>query len=374
MNLLSTTVATLLVACASPLASADAQASGDAAASGGVSAALVNLTVELHALQTIVDSVGNMRTNSEDRIEAMNAYMKERKIDGGFAAFAASAQMPPSTSFLQGYQAAASQEKLNGVPAPATTDLGLLTREVAAMTTEAQSAWNDQNDRFAKVAVLSAYLQSKNEFVGYQKWAPGYCAKKRAAQADRYKAANAAYNAQQQVYLQHIQEMHEQWDKIPHGTGIDYNYGFSQGNGPNEGGTGQSANTGGVGVNSPTAVGVNTPWAYAGAQGGFYAGAYGANAYNTGGVPTGNQYDVNLGGGYYGGTNYNSYSDCYPDVWGYPEGTSFDANAFNAWGINNIWNRNRNNGALRTPAGIGGAGRLGPVGGASPAGGAGHGR
>lgn len=374
MNLFRSTVATILVASIAPALQAafDDADSQAAAAAPANNAALTNLTMELRALHTMVDSIANMKTNSEDRLDAMNAYMKQRNIADGFAAFAATAQAPPTTSFLQGYQTAVAQEKLNGVPAPATTDLGLLTREVSATTTQAQASWNQQNDRFNQVAILSAYLQSKNEFVGYQQWAPGYCAAKRAAQTERYKAANDALNQQQQVYLQHIQEMHEQWDKVPHGTGLNFNYGYSQGNGPNEGGTGQSANTGGVGVNSPTVSGVNTPWAYAGAQGGFYAGAYGANAYSTtGGVPTGNQYDFNVNpGGYYYGTDYNSYSDCYPDVWGYPAGTGFGAADFNRFGINNVWNRDRNGGAPRMPNGLGGAGTAGRVGGDA----GGHGR
>ena len=339
---------------------------GTAAAPQSVGAA-TSLTVELNALHAMIDAMGNAKTNSEDRIDAMNAYMKEKNLSDGLSDFTSKANLPTVTSFLQGYQASLATERLNGTPAPASTDLGLLAREVSASTTQAHSAWDGQNSRFQQVAVMSAYLQSKNEFVGYQKWAPGYAAAKRKAQVDRYKAANDALNAQQQVYLKHIDEMHEAWDKVPHGTGLNFNYGFSQGNGPNEGGTGQVANTGGTGVDAPYAQGANTPWSYAGAQGGFYAGAYGAGSYNAaGGAPPGNDYNVNMGnlgvggGGYYNGTNYNSYSDVYPDLYGYPAGTDFGANGFNAAGINHIWDRARDSNGPPMPNGLGqGAGGAG---------------
>ncbi len=343
------------------LATLNASAQNDGAPSANAPApqvrgAATSLTVELNALHAMIDAMGNAKTNSEDRISAMNEYMKEKNLADGYSDFASTANLPTVTSFLQGYQAALATEKLNGTPAPASTDLGLLSREVSASTTQAHAAWDGQNARFQQVAVLSAYLQSKGEFVGYQKWAPGYAAAKRKAQVDRYKAANDALNAQQKVYLQHIEEMHEAWDKVPHGTGLDFNYGFSQGDGPNEGGSGQSSNAGGIGTNSPYTQGVNTPWSYAGAQGGFYAGAYGAGSYNAaGGAPPGNDYNLNLGmggGGYYTGTNYNSYSDMYPDLYGYPAGADLGPNGFNAAGINHIWDRARGAGTTPIPNGL----------------------
>ncbi|MSR29663.1 MAG: hypothetical protein EXS03_08850 [Phycisphaerales bacterium] len=332
------------------------QSAGDATGSPTtvVSGAAVSLTVELNALDAMIDAMGNAKTNSEDRLAAMAAYMKDQKIDSGYAAFAAAAQVPPVTSFLQGYQASLATEKLNGVPKPATSDLGLLSREVSASTAQAHAAWDSQNQRFQQVAMTSAYLQSKGAFVGYQQWAPTYAAAKRNAQIARYKAANDRLNAQQQVCLMQIQEMHKEWDQIPHGTGLNFNYGFSQGNGPNEGGTGQQANSFGVGTNSPSAQGANTPWAYAGAQGGLYPGAYGAGAYNEGGgTPPGNDYNVNnTASGYWGGSNYNSYSDNYPDLYGYPAGTQWGPGGLNGSGINNVWNRSRTGGPPPTPNGL----------------------
>jgi hypothetical protein len=345
-------IVTLFVSESAPQAAPAAPAPTTAAAP---SPAAVSLTVELNALRTIIDAMGNARVNSEDRIAAMNAFMKEKQLDGGYAAYKATVHVPPATSFIQGYQSALETERLNGVPRPASNDLGLLAREVSAATKQAHAAWDSQNDRFQEVAVLSAYLQSKDAFVAYQQWAPDYAAAKRKEQIARYKAANDALNAQQQAYLAHIQEMHEEWDQVPHGTGLNFNYGYSQGDGPNEGGTGQSSNTGGVGVNSPTVQGVNTPWAYAGAQGGFYPGAYGAGAYNqTGGVPAGNQYEVGFNpGSFYGGTTYNSYSDTYPDLYGYPAGTGWGPGAINRAGINNVWNRSRmGGGPPPTPNGL----------------------
>ncbi|MDA1263200.1 MAG: hypothetical protein O3B75_09935 [Planctomycetota bacterium] len=334
-----------------------------------VQTALVNLTIEYNALHTMMHSIGSMRINTQDRIKTMNAYMQQKNLLDGFQTYSSSITAPPAgTSFNQGYQAALANEKMAGTPQPTTQDLDQLTTDVAATTTLAQESWNSQNKLFQQVSVLSAYLQSKNELVGYQQWAPTYAAQQRSAQTERYAAANQQYAQQNMAYYQHLDALHQVWDQQPHGTGLDFNYGFSQGNGPNEGGTGQSTNTGGVGVNNPNVVGVNTPWNYAGAQGGYYAGAYGGQAVN--GVPVGNNYNFNANGGYYNGSNYNSYSDTYPDLYGYPVGTDLGVTGFNPYGINNAWNRGNPRGNPRMPGGVGsvggpkGVGQVGGPGGA----------
>ena len=349
-------LSTLTLAVALHASAAAAQSTpADNASATAPSPAAISMTIEMNALHTMIDAMGNARTNSEDRIAAMNAYMKSKQLDGDLAAYQATVNAPPVTSFLQGYQTALDTERLNGTPKPSSHDLGLLAREVSATTNQAHAAWDSQNQRFQQIAVISAYLQSKGEFVGYQQWAPSYAAAKRKEQIARYKAANAALNARQQAYLQHIQEMHEEWDQVSHGTGLNFNYGFSQGDGPNEGGTGQTSNSGGVGTNAPYVQGANTPWAYAGAQGGYYAGAYGAGAYSErGAVPTGNKYEATYNpGSFYGGTSYNSYSDNYPDLYGYPAGTAWTPGAINPAGINNVWNRSRlGGGPPPTPNGL----------------------
>ncbi len=294
-----------------------------------------------------------MRVNTQDRINAMNAYMKQKNLLEGWQTYSSATKSAPAgTSFNQGYQIALANEKLRGTPQPTTQDLDQLTSDVAATTTLAQESWNAQNKLFQKVSILSAYLQSKNELVGYQQWAPAYAAQQRSAQSDRYVAENQQVDQQTKLYYQHLDALHQQWDQQPHGTGLDFNYDFSQGDGPDEGGTGESSNSGGVSVNSPNVVGVNTPWNYAGAQGGMYAGAYAGQGAN--GVPVGNNY--NLSGGYYGGSNYNSYSDTYPDLYGYPDGTDLGVGGFNAMGINNAWNRSNSRGNPRLPNGMGGMG------------------
>jgi hypothetical protein len=341
---------------ATPAVSAQSDAAPPATTHPQVQGALVSLQQELNALRTMLHSIGNSRKNSEDRINAMNAYMKEKNLmDGWYAYSSSTTAAPAGMSFMQGYQGALQNEKMAGTPTPSTTDLDALTRQVAATTTLAQESWNAQNTNFQTVSLISAYLQSKDALVGYQQWAPAYAAKQREAQRARYAAANQAANQQQQAYLQHLDQLHQIWDQQPHDTGVNFNYGFSQGNGPNEGGTGLSAPSGaagGVGVNAPNVVGANTPWSYAGAKGGFYPGAYSQGAYY-GNTPPGNNYNVNFGtNGYYAGSNYNSYSDTYPDLYGYPAGTDLTVNGFGRNGINNIWNRSGARGIPPTPNGV----------------------
>ncbi len=344
-----------------------------------IQAALINLTVEYNALNSMLHSIGSIRIHAEDRINAMNAYMKQKNLTEGWLSYSASVTSAPAgTSFNQGYQTALANEKVRGTPQVSTQDLDALTRDVSATTTLAQESWNSQNKLFQKVSLLSAYLQSKNELVGYQQWAPNYAAQQRAAQTARYAAANKAGEQQADAYYHHLDELEEQWDKQPPSTGIDYNYVFSQGYGPAQGGTASQANTGGVGVNAPNVQGVNTPWNYAGAQGGFYPGAYGGGSGYYGGVPAGNQYDINANQGYNGGSSYNSYSDNYPDLYGYPAGTDLSVRGFGPNGVNNAWNRGNGQGPGRNPNRIGGPAGAGHAGGAAgvgqigPAGGAGQ--
>jgi len=337
-------------------ASAQDGASQPATVHPQVQAALVSLQQELNALRNMLHSIGNSRKNSEDRISAMNAYMKEKNLmDGWYAYSSSTTAVPAGTSFMQGYQGALQNEKMAGVPVPSTTDIDAMTRQVAATTTLAQESWNAQNKNFQTVALISAYLQSKDALVGYQQWAPAYAAKQRDAQKERYAAANKAADEKQQAYLQHLDALHQIWDQQPHDTGMNFNYGFSQGYGANEGGTGEGTSAGpggGVGVNAPNVVGANTPWSYAGAKGGFYPGAYSGGAYY-GNTPPGNDYNVNFGNnGYYAGSNYNSYSDTYPDLYGYPAGTDLSVNGFGRNGINNIWNRSGARGLPPTPNGV----------------------
>lgn len=316
-----------------PTADPSSAAANDAAgADPQINMALGHLTVELNALHSMIDSLGDVRTNSEDRINAMDAFIKEKGLTDGWNAYSsATKSVPPGTSFLAAYQTTLQQEQLKGTPTASTQDLDLLTREVSATTTQAQSAWTSQNQRFSQVALRSAFMQSKSVLDDYQQWAPVYAAAQRKAQAARYAAINAKLNAQATAYYQHLEELHEQWDKMPHNTGLNFNEICSQGDG-DKGAfsqTSQSANSaaggGGVSVNSPEADGVNTPWQYSGAGGGYYPGAYSGT------------------GGYYGGSNWNSYSDNYNDLYGYPAGTDFGGANFTPVGVHKIWNRSTGN-------------------------------
>ncbi|MSR69132.1 MAG: hypothetical protein EXS17_02140 [Phycisphaerales bacterium] len=328
-----------------PAAPANASAQDATGSDPQINMALGHLTVELNALHSMIDSLGDVRTNSEDRINAMDAFIKEKVLTDGWKTYAASTKsLPPGTSFLAAYQTTLHQEQLKGTPNAAMQDLDLLTREVSAATIQAQAGWNSQNQRFAQVALRSAFLQSKNLLDDYQQWAPTYAAAQRKAQTARYAAMNANLNAQASAYYKHLEELHEQWDKMPHNTGLNFNEICSQGDG-DKGAfsqTAQSANAavggGGVSVNSPEAVGVNTPWQYAGAGGGYYPGAYSGS------------------GGYYGGSNWNSYSDGYYDLNGYPADTGFGGDNFTPVGVHKIWNRSSDAALVRGP-------NAGPVGG-----------
>ncbi len=311
-----------------PADPSSASAQDSSGADPQINMALGHLTVELNALHSMIDSLGDVRTNSEDRINAMDAFIKEKGLTDGWKAYSsATKSVPPGTSFLAAYQTTLQQEQLKGTPVASTQDLDLLTREVSATTTQAQSSWASQNQRFAQVALRSAFLQSKSVLGDYQQWAPAYAAAQRKAQTARYAAINAKLNAQATAYYKHLEELHEQWDKMPHNTGLNFNEICSQGDG-DKGAfsqTSQSANSaaggGGVSVNSPEAAGANTPWQYAGAGGGYYPGAYSGT------------------GGYYAGSNWNSYSDNYNDLYGYPAGTDFGGANFTPVGIHKIWNR-----------------------------------
>jgi len=355
-------ISTIALSCTGAFAQDAAAPAASSPPNPQIQKALVNMQVELNALHTLMHSIGNARVNSEDRMKAMMDFMKEKNLlDGWYTYSSATKDLPTGTSFNSGYQVALANEKELGTPKLDTQDLDAMTTTVAATTTMAQESWNAQNKNFQNVSVLSAYLQSKNQLVAYQQWAPAHAAQQRAANTARYAAENQQSDQQYQAYLSHLDALHQKWDKQPHGTGEDFNYGFSQGLGPNEGGSGTLADSdnqnisssGGVGINSPNVNGVNTPWNYAGAQGGYYPGAYGASS------------------GYYSGTNYNSYSDSYPDLYGYPSRTDFGASGFGPNGLNNVWSRTNPRGNPRLPNGAGqpsGPRGVGQVGGPSGAG------
>ena len=323
-------------------AAAPATAAAPQATDPQIDQALGHLSVEMNALHTMIDSLGDVRTNSEDRMAAMDAFIKEKNFTTDWNAYASSTtSLPPGTSFLAAYQTTLQQEQLKGAPKITTQDLDLLTREVSATTQQAQAAWSSQNQRFAQVALRSSFLQSKSALDDYQQWAPAYAAAQRSEKAARYAQMNARLNDQASAYYMHLHEMHEQWDKMPHNTGLNFNEISSQGDG-DKGAfsqTSQSANAaaggGGVSVNSPESAGVNTPWQYAGAGGGYYPGAYSSQG--------GGQ------GGYYGGSNWNSYSDNYNDLYGYPAGTNFGGANFTPVGIHKIWNRSGGAGPVNGP-------------------------
>lgn len=335
-----------------PAAPAPAQGTDGAPADGAQPArqrlnpqlanALVNLTIELHALQSMIDSLGNMNHSARTRIQAMQAYMKEKGLTDAFTAWKSGLKNPaapaPSQSFQKAYQVSLEQQRLQGSFAPPTQDLSALGRQVAATTAQAQSAWNDQNGYLQSVAEMSQFLATKNALKDYQMWAQGWMAKEKAAEKSRFAAANAAYSQQQKAYYQHLRELQEQWDKSGFfSDGFNYNYTYSQ-----EIANPYQFSQMGIasGIANPYANYGWTPPVDFGTQGVYYSGG------PTGEATTGNlnqpfTYVADEWGpnSYYGGWGFNSYCDPYYDVWGWPAGTGFDNRDFAQNQLHNAFRR-----------------------------------
>jgi hypothetical protein len=340
---------------AAPVAQAAAAAPQDADGTDGspaqpaaprinpqLASALVNLTIELHALQSMIDSLGNMNHSARTRIEAMNAFLKEKSLDQGFATWKAGlkapAAPPPSQTFQKAYQVAMEQQRLQGSFAPPTQDLAALGRQVAATTSQAQAAWNDQNGYLQQVAEMSQYLSTQNALKDYQTWAQGWMAQQKAAQQAKYAAANAAYSQQQKAYYQHLRELQEQWDKSGFfSDGFNYNYAFSQG-----ATTGYQFSQMGIasGVANPYANYGWTPPVDMGMLGPYYSGGPSGEA-TTGNLNQAFTYTADAWGpnSYYGGWGWNSYCDPYYDVWGWPRGTTFEDRDFAQNQLHNSFRR-----------------------------------
>lgn len=307
-----------------------------------LASALVNLTIELHALQSMIDSLGNMNHSARTRIEAMNAFMKEKSLDQGFAAWKAGlkapAAPPPSQTFQKAYQITLEQQRLQGSFAPPTQDLAALGRQVAATTSQAQSAWNDQNGYLQQVAEMSQYLATQKALKDYQTWVQGWMAQQKAAQQAKYAAANAAYSQQQKAYYQHLRELQEQWDKSGFfSDGFNYNYAFSQGaaNGYQFSQMGIASGT----ANPYANYGWTPPVDY-GMLGQYYSGGPSGEA-TTGNLNQPFTYTADEWGpnSYYGGWGWNSYCDPYYDVWGWPRGATFEDRDFAQNQLHNSFRR-----------------------------------
>ena len=304
--------------------------------------ALVNLTIELHALQSMIDSLGNMNSSARTRIEAMTAFMKQKSLDQGFASWKAGLKAPsapaPSQTFQKAYQVTLEQQRLQGSFAPPTQDLAALGRQVAATTSQAQAAWNEQNGYLQQVAEMSQYLATQNALKDYQTWAQGWMAQQKAAQQAKYAAANAAYSQQQKAYYQHLRELQEQWDKSGFfSDGFNYNYAFSQG-----ATTGYQFSQTGIasGVANPYANYGWTPPVDMGMLGPYYSGGPSGEA-TTGNLNQAFTYTADEWGpnSYYGGWGWNSYCDPYYDVWGWPRGTTFEDRDFAQNQLHNSFRR-----------------------------------
>lgn len=202
----------------------------------GITAALVNLQMELNALNTMNDALAQQLDGASKRIALMTSFISSKKLDADVATFKTTWK-PTSAplSFQQAYQTSMQAEQLRGGVMPSTNDIDTLTNEVAATTTMVHTRWNTFNTTRNQVQVLTQFLNDKKLMDGYHDYAVAN-AKTQQADADARaakqpeleKEREAKANASRQAALTYLQK---QWDAQSHASnsGTNYNYTFSQG-------------------------------------------------------------------------------------------------------------------------------------------------
>ncbi|MBM4113388.1 MAG: hypothetical protein FJ253_08465 [Phycisphaerae bacterium] len=267
-----------------------------------MTAALVNLQMELHALNSMNDAGGQQLDNVKKRISLMNSFIASKNLNDALATFRTT--WKPSAvplSFQQAYSTALDAEHLRGGVIPSTNDVDALATEVSATSTMVHERWNTLNKQLRESQLLTSFLDGKKLMDEYHDYAQKNAASLQAAedakaanQATLEKERDAKDNARRQAALTYLQK---QWDARSHkaSSGIDYDYGFSQG--ASQAGpfsqTPGSAYSAGTGSTPPTYAPVPVPTAY----------------------------------DYWTGTYFNSYADPYYDVNGYPQGYALEPNA-----------------------------------------------
>lgn len=214
---------------------ADANGGGNATPPG-IIAALVNLQMELNALNTMNDASSQQLEGANGRIELMTKFVSSKSLDGDLATFKQNWK-PTSAplSFQQAYQTALQAEQLRGGVSPSTNDIDVLSREVAATTTMVHQQWNTLNTTRNQVQVLTQFLNEKKLMDAYHDFAVQNAKTlqaQRDAKADKEaqmeKARDAKEQAARNAALAYLQR---QWDAQSHAasSGTNYDYGFSQG-------------------------------------------------------------------------------------------------------------------------------------------------
>lgn len=279
-------------------------AGGGAAAqvAPGMTAALVNLQMELNALNTMNDAGAQQLDRAQRRIKLMTDFVASKSLNDKLTAFRTTwkPQVAP-LSFQQAYSTAQQSEQLRGGVTPSSSDVDTLSAEVAATSTMVQQRWNSLNKQLRESQLLTSFLNGQKLMDEYHAFAQKNAAAVKAAadaraanQQNLEKERDAKHQASKQAALTYLQK---QWDAQSHlaNSGTNYNYGFSQG-----------ASQAGPFSQTP---------------GDAYTAGTGETPPNYAPVPVPTAYD------YWTGTYFNGYADPYYDVNGFPQGYALGADA-----------------------------------------------
>ena len=306
---------------------ASGQPGGTASQPPGIVAALVNLQMEINALDTMTNAIAQQLDGASRRIDMMNRFLASKNLADDFKTFRQS-WTPTSAplSFQQAYQTAMQAEQLRGGVTPSSDDFDLLTREVGATTTMVRQQWDTLNSRRRDVQAMTQFLHDRNLLDEYHTYAGAQT--KAAKQADQtlqqQQQAAAREQDQKDAAAKQAAKVHlqKQWDAQSHAaaSGVNYNYSFSQGF-------------------SQASQFSQTPWT-----------AYDAGSGQQAPTPAPDPYPGVFD--YWTGTYWNGYADPYYDVNGAPDGY-FRGNVPPA----QMYNRMEHGNAGRAPAAAAAASR-----------------
>ncbi len=284
-------------------ASAPANGATSNAVSAPVGSAIMQLQLELDALNAMTDAMGPMRGDADARVAQMKAFISEEKLDAAAAAFATSAKAPAfnGLTFNQSLQVALKEQRTRGQPIVSNTDPAALQTEVNATQVLVQGQWGDLNKVHAQVAVLSGFLQSQKKLDAYHTWAAAAAAKRLASSTPDVAPTDSASSnpkltpeqkaAKILAYQQQLVRLRTAWDQEQMAQGAA-NFPQSQSSGDQQG------QSGGAGSSNYSGSGDN---------------------------------NSNYNNDYYSGSYWNGYADPYYDVWGAGRGAAAAAVAHNNW-------------------------------------------
>ncbi|MEE2896298.1 MAG: hypothetical protein VX726_11230 [Planctomycetota bacterium] len=258
---------------------------------------LVQLQLELDALDTVTDTLGPMRAGASKRMELMQTFIAQSGRMDAWKSWSGDAKDDAfhGLSFQQAYERALDAEKARGLPKPTTQNRDTLASEVKGQRTLAEDSWNAVNALHEQVARMTAFLNSQGAMDDYVAFAqqqaknpppaPDAGTDRRSEQGgitpEQRQENIAKYRAQQEALKKH-------WD----------HYHFTSGYGPVPPGGPFRGNPEGSPVGrNPNQSGDYDP----------YIGSYPNAAVDS-------EY---YGGDYWGGSWWNGYADPYYDVYGY---------------------------------------------------------